>query len=285
MAIYSLTTEKVHSLLDQKAKKEVELNKMLQLTAKDLWTLDLDELSAAWQGLLDTDNKENHEDLSKTKKGRSSKFTKVSKKRASDAADGGEYMERKPKVAKTSATSAPKQAKITSFASTTTTSAPKGTKGMHTAAFTSVNTGSIKTEDITKVKPVISIADDDEFESLIKGIRADDTPKTIDLVSPSTAVRPKKTFVVPGTRKTSALAVPKPRATSKSKALKRKIDSDDEDESFAFMADDKPVSTDGGGRRPARQAATKARAIVLTSDDVFDELDDEDDFDEGEDSE
>jgi hypothetical protein len=32
-------------------------------------------------------------------------------------------------------------------------------------------------------------------------------------------------------------------------------------------------------RRPARAAASKARAIVLTSDDVFDELDDEEEMD------
>lgn len=72
---------------------------------------------------------------------------------------------------------------------------------------------------------------------------------------------------------------------SKSKAPKRKVESEDEDDSFAFMADDKPVLAATGERRPARAAASKARAIVLTSDDVYDELDDEADFDEDEDEE
>jgi DNA topoisomerase-2 len=283
MPIYALTNERVKSLLDQKAKKQVELNEMLQLSAKDLWNSDLDDLSAAWQDLLETDITEGKDDLDKTKKGRSSKFTKVSKKRASDAGDG-EFMVKKPKAAKAGAAAS----KTTSFSAKV--ASPKGTKGMHTAAFTSVNKiGSTiaKKEDIKKVSSAISIADDDEFETLIKGIRTEAKPEIVDLLSPQTAVKPKKTFTIPGVRKPSALAAPKPRAVSKTKTIKRKVESDDED-SFAFMADDRSsVPAEAGGRRPARAAATKARAIVLTSDDVFDEseeseidVDDDEDDDE-----
>ena len=115
-------------------------------------------------------------------------------------------------------------------------------KEMHTAAFTSVNkTGSSsfavpKKAQISKTTPIMSIDDDDEFESLIKGIRTDTKPETIDLLSPQTAMKPKKTFTIPGTKKNSALTAPKPRAASKPKAPKRKVESDDDEDSFAFMA-------------------------------------------------
>jgi len=284
MQIYSLTNERVERLRAQQSNKENELNTLLKLSAKDIWTHDLDDVSEAWQEVLRNDILAAQNDKSGKKKGATSKFAKVSRKRASDAADG-EYMDKKPKAAKTKANGSPgqsKQSKITSF-----TSKPTGSKEMHTAAFTSVNkSGSSsfavpKKAEITKATPIMSIDDDDEFESLIKGIRPDTAPETIDLLSPQTAMKPKKTFTIPGTRKPSALTAPKPRAASKPKAPKRKVDSDDDEDSFAFMADDKPSApVNAGERRPARAAATKARAIVLTSDDVFDEEDEEDGFED-----
>ena len=277
MQIYNLTSEKVERLKAQRNNKELELNEFLKLSTKDLWHRDLDNLEAAWEDVLESDLNAQKADM-RGKKKMPSKFSKASKKRVSDAADA-DYVEKKPKVAKTKANSSPKstQSKITSFASKP--AEPKGAKAMHTAAFTSVNkTGSAipKKEDISKVTPMMSMDDDDEFEALIKGIRPEQKPMTIDLVSPSTAVKPKKTFTIPGLKKSSTQLASKPRAVSKSKATKRKVESEDEDDSFAFMADDKPVATSTGERRPARAAASKARAIVLTSDDVYDELEDED---------
>ena len=282
MQIYSLTNERVERLRVQRSSKENELHELLKLSTKDIWTRDLNDVSEAWQEVLKNDILAAQNDKSGKKKGTTSKFAKISRKRASDAADG-EYTNKKPKVAKTKANGSPgqsKQSKITSF-----TTKPAGAKEMHTAAFTSVNkTGSSsfaipKKVEISKATPIMSIDDDDEFESLIKGIRTDAKPETIDLLSPQTALKPKKTFTIPGTRKSSALTGPKPRAASKPKAPKRKVDSDDEEDSFAFMADDKASApVNAGARRPARVATTKARPIVLTSDDF-----DEDEFDEDED--
>src|SRR5579859_85549 len=99
MTISSLTAEKVARLLQQRTDKEAELNRLLQLTSKDLWNRDLDALSDAWQELLDEDTREEKEDQAKKKKGPSGKFAKGSKKRASDAFDG-EYVEKKAKVPK-----------------------------------------------------------------------------------------------------------------------------------------------------------------------------------------
>ena len=157
MAIYALTNERVEKLKRQVINKQEELNQLLKLSAKDIWTQDLNELSAAWQGVLDDDIRAARNDKSTKKKGTTSKFSKVSRKRASDAADG-EYMEKKPKAAKTKANTSPGQSKITSF-----TAKPTGAKEMHTAAFTSVNkTGSTlqKKNEISKV--AMSIDDDDE---------------------------------------------------------------------------------------------------------------------------
>lgn len=280
MPIYNLTTEKVNKLLARRSSKEQELNDLLKLTAKDLWNADLDRLSVAWDEVLQNDILATEADKSGKKKP-TSKFAKANRKRASDAADG-EYMERKPKVPKTKANSSPKQSKITNFTK------PAGAKEMHTAAFTSVNQAGPssltipKKEEISKATPMISIDDDDEFESLVKGIRQPEQPTTINLLSPQTAVKPKKTFTIPGVRKPSAGTVPKARNVPKSKAPKRKLESDDEDDSFTFMAD-VPAPVEGAERRPARAAAAKAKAIVLTSDDVYDDLDDDDGFDQDED--
>ena len=280
MAIYSLTTERVNTLLKQRGAKEVELNELLNLSAKDLWNRDLDELSVAFQDMLNQDILNAQQDQ-KGKKKTTSKFAKANRKRVSDAADGGEYTEKKPKAAKLKANTSPnsKPSKTTSFAAK-----PSGAKEMNTAAFTSVNkTGpsslAIPKETLTKATSIITIDDDDEFDALIKDVRPS-KPSTIDLLSPSTAVKPKKTFSIPGIKKPSTSA-PKPRAVSKSKAPKRKVESDDEDDSFAFM-DEGPSAPAVEARRPARAAASKARAIVLTSDDVFDELDDEEELDSDE---
>ena len=281
MAIYSLTTERVNTLLKQRGAKEVELNELLNLSAKDLWNRDLDELSVAFQDMLNQDILNAQQDQ-KGKKKTTSKFAKANRKRVSDAADGGEYTEKKPKAAKLKANTSPnsKPSKTTSFAAK-----PSGAKEMNTAAFTSVNkTGPSslaipKKETLTKATSIITVDDDDEFDALIKDVRPS-KPSTIDLLSPSTAVKPKKTFSIPGIKKPSTSA-PKPRAVSKSKAPKRKVESDDEDDSFAFM-DEGPSAPAVEARRPARAAASKARAIVLTSDDVFDELDDEEELDSDE---
>src|SRR5271170_5596261 len=114
MQIYALTTERVSKLQAQRDNKEKELNELLKLTVKDLWNRDLDELSAAWEDVLESDIRARSTD--KGKKKSTSKFAKVSKKRVSDVNDG-EYMEKKPKIAKTKANASPRgQTKITSFA-------------------------------------------------------------------------------------------------------------------------------------------------------------------------
>jgi hypothetical protein len=284
MPISSLTAEKVNRLLKQKVDKQDELNELLKLSAKDIWNRDLDDLEVAWHDVLEDDRIARSTDTTQKKK-TASKFAKANRKRVSDAADG-DYQERKAKVPKTKANASPRttQSKITSFTAKPTE--PKGAKAMHTAAFTSVNKAGASSSIVAKkevFKTPISYEDDDDFDALVAGLRPEQKPVTIDLLSPETAVKPKKTFTIPGVKKPSfAAPAPKARVVSKSKGVKRKVESDDEDE-FSFMADEKQSPTVSvGGRRPARAAASKAKTIVLTSDDIFDESE-EGDFDEEED--
>ena len=52
MAIWSLTQERVDKLLKQIADKEIEIDKLIKLTPKDLWNKDLDDFIAEWHNAL-----------------------------------------------------------------------------------------------------------------------------------------------------------------------------------------------------------------------------------------
>lgn len=53
MAIWSLTQERVDKLLQQIGEKEQEIDTLIKLTAKDLWTRDLDDFIAEWRFQLE----------------------------------------------------------------------------------------------------------------------------------------------------------------------------------------------------------------------------------------
>ncbi len=69
MQIWSLTQEKVDKLLKEKAAKEVELNNLLMLSAKDLWNEDLDEFEAEWNKQLAADEAAARGEVARLKKG------------------------------------------------------------------------------------------------------------------------------------------------------------------------------------------------------------------------
>lgn len=58
MAIWSLTRERYEKLLKQREDKEAELQRLLQLSAKDLWNTDLDDFLEGWHQFLEEDLKE-----------------------------------------------------------------------------------------------------------------------------------------------------------------------------------------------------------------------------------
>ena len=57
MAIWSLTQERVDKLLKQIGDKEVEIDTLIKLTPKDLWTKDLDDFMHEWYIQLDDEKK------------------------------------------------------------------------------------------------------------------------------------------------------------------------------------------------------------------------------------
>lgn len=69
MPIWSLTRERYEKLLQQRGNKEIELNSLLKLSAKDLWNKDLDEFVIGWREFLadDTEKRESMVPLGKSK--------------------------------------------------------------------------------------------------------------------------------------------------------------------------------------------------------------------------
>ena len=57
MAIWSLTQERVQKLLQQIADKETEIDVLIKLSVKDLWSRDLDDFIAEWRFQIDDDKK------------------------------------------------------------------------------------------------------------------------------------------------------------------------------------------------------------------------------------
>ncbi len=57
MAIWSLTQERVDKLMQQIGEKEQEVDTLIKLTVKDLWTRDLDDFIAEWRFQLEDDHK------------------------------------------------------------------------------------------------------------------------------------------------------------------------------------------------------------------------------------
>lgn len=76
LPIWSLTRERYEKLLQQKANKEDELTELLKLTAKDLWSKDLDDFLVAWRQFL-KDDEIKRTTLIAPKKGRGKKRAAV----------------------------------------------------------------------------------------------------------------------------------------------------------------------------------------------------------------
>jgi DNA topoisomerase-2 len=104
MAIWSLTQERVEKLLKQIGDKEVEVDALIKLAPKDLWTKDLDELLEEWHTQLEVE--ETRAKKSKSKGRRTSHKLGLlgnSKKRKSDDSDDDDdddfVVSKKPKTA------------------------------------------------------------------------------------------------------------------------------------------------------------------------------------------
>lgn len=96
MKIWALTRERYEKLLNQKQEKQMDLETLLKYSAKDLWSLDLDEFVTAYDKFMADDEEARNGEIP----GTASK-TKNKRKRKTDQNDG-EYNPtgKKPKVSK-----------------------------------------------------------------------------------------------------------------------------------------------------------------------------------------
>ncbi|CAR24961.1 DNA topoisomerase 2 [Lachancea thermotolerans CBS 6340] len=102
MKIWSLTKEKYEKLLNQKQEKEVELDNLLRLSAKDLWCQDLDAFSNAYKAFLEYDEKKRNSIIP------DAASTKQKGKRKRAKADDDDYKPKPKKKAKTASAAKPK---------------------------------------------------------------------------------------------------------------------------------------------------------------------------------
>ncbi|KAK4991478.1 DNA topoisomerase 2 [Elasticomyces elasticus] len=96
MAIWSLTMDRVEKLLRQIGDKEVEIDTLIKLSPKDLWTKDLDDFLAEWKFQLDDEAKRVKKAASRgrrasTKLGIGAKGGKKRKSDDSDAEDDSDF--------------------------------------------------------------------------------------------------------------------------------------------------------------------------------------------------
>lgn len=97
MAIWSLTKERVDKLLGQIGDKELEIDTLIKLSVKDLWTRDLDEFINEWRFQLEDDRKRQRKQQQLGR--RASNKLKinargpVSKKRKAEAAENGDDLD------------------------------------------------------------------------------------------------------------------------------------------------------------------------------------------------
>jgi DNA topoisomerase-2 len=104
MAIWSLTQERVEKLLRQIGDKEAEVDALIKLSPKDLWTRDLDELLEEWHTQLEVEETRAKKSKSKgrrtsAKLGFGGAKSKKRKSEDSDDSDDDFIVSKKPKTA------------------------------------------------------------------------------------------------------------------------------------------------------------------------------------------
>lgn len=96
MAIWSLTKEKVDKLLQEVANKELEIDELLKLSPKQLWSTDLDAFIEEWRHTLEEDKRLAAEGTVKKKRG-GKLFAKGAKGKKKAGSDDSDYEAKKKK--------------------------------------------------------------------------------------------------------------------------------------------------------------------------------------------
>ncbi|KAG9675329.1 type II DNA topoisomerase, partial [Aureobasidium melanogenum] len=269
MAIWSLTQERVEKLLKQIGDKEVEVDALIKLAPKDLWTKDLDELLEEWHTQLEVE--ETRAKKSKSKGRRTSHKLGLlgnSKKRKSDDSDDDDdddfVVSKKPKTA----------AKSTAASRTAPAARSKVSKGA-----TSLLDNFLTKPAASKPPGVFPVVDGIEQQPV-------EQPPAVKagLIPPSEITKPlvKRKMTKLEDSDDDIEMVSEPVAKAPARRVKTSLDTDDEDEvKPAVKATAKPAAKpaprkkpviesdsgeddvemfDAASMKPAAQPATTSRA-------------------------
>ncbi len=250
MAIWSLTQERVQRLLKQIGDKEVEVDTLIKLSPKDLWTKDLDDFLAEWQFQLDDEAKRNKKLASQGR--RASAKLRIAgkggagKKRRTDDSDAFSDSDFAAKKAKKVVANRvqPKPSTLMSYLAKATAPAKAASKPLN----------SIEQKPVSKPP-------------------AQDMAMAIDGASDSVEAA-MEDDIVPVASKKAKSAASKPATTKAKKPMKASSSTDtkdddyDEDDVFAAVAKDttKPSATSTVPARQARNARTKPTKYALSDD-------------------
>ncbi|SCV70341.1 BQ2448_1735 [Microbotryum intermedium] len=303
MALRSLTKEKIQRLEAECKTKEDELNTLLALSAKDLWSNDLETFAAQWEQLLERDSAAQQKSLRAAKaKG---KGTKKGKKAATysddeedDHGDEDDFVykpkptKRAPAVKKADevypcvAKPKPlpsddgkddfaveaKEVAVKKVSSPSRTPALSSVEGMLTLPSCAQSAPSapvaMELDDLAaKPKPAATAAKAVKKRVVDASSESDDTPKKKAKPAP----KPKKQFVTSDDDDDAAFTKPVKAPVAK-KAAAKHDDSDDDDDApivkkKAVVDKMKPKASPKAATKPKPKAAAKSKQLTLSDDD------------------
>jgi DNA topoisomerase-2 len=240
MAIWSLTLERVEKLLKQIGDKEAEVDALIKLSPKDLWTKDLDELLEEWHTQLQVEATR-----AKKSKGKGRRTSQklglmgTSKKRKSDDSDDDDdddfIVSKKPKTA----------AKSAAASKTAPAAKPKVSKGA-----TGLLDNFLVKPGASKPAGVFPVIDGIEQQPI-------EAPPAVKagLIAPSEITKPlvKRKMTKIEDSDDEMEIVSKPVAKAPARRVKTALDTDDEEEIA-------PVVT--AAAKPAAKAAPRKKPVI-----------------------
>ena len=246
MAIWSLTQERVEKLLKQIGDKEMEIDALIQLSPKDLWTRDLDAFTQEWHDQLDDEAKQarkianmGRRASAKLRIGAGGPKSKKRKADDSDAFSDSDFASKKTKKAVTK----PKTGGLLGYLNKNDSPPPK-------SATQALKEGAASNS--TAAKPPV------DNSAMTKDGASDAAPKE-DVKPPAPSKKPRATTTK--AKKPSPVSIPSD-------------DEDDEDDVFAAAAKDAKETKRAAPARQARTAAKKVPKYVLSDDSDDDNGDD-----------
>jgi len=251
MAIWSLTQERVEKLLKQIGDKETEIDALIKLSPKDLWTKDLDELLEEWHTQLQVEA--TRAKKSKGKGRRTSQKLGVlgnSKKRKSDDSDDDDDDDF---VVSKKAKTAAKSAAASKTAPAARSKVSKGATGLLDNFLVKPTT--------TKSAGVFPVVDGIEQQPV-------EAPPAVKagLIEPSEITKPlvrRKMTKIEDSDDDDIEMATKPVAKAPARRIKTALDTDDEEEVAPVRATAKPAAKPAPRKKPVIESDSGDDDIVM----------------------